>query len=91
MNAYEGKEAWFITGSQHLYGEEALQQVAANSQHIVAALNAEGQRPDTPVMVAFLLGTVAAGHQGQSRYEQGGVVSGRESPVGAQSCYQGVR
>lgn len=30
---------WFITGSQHLYGEKVLQQVAANSQELVAALN----------------------------------------------------
>ncbi|MEJ7739974.1 MAG: L-arabinose isomerase [Chitinophagaceae bacterium] len=27
-------EAWFVTGSQHLYGEETLKQVAANSQII---------------------------------------------------------
>ena len=45
MKAYESKEAWFITGSQHLYGEEALQQVAANSGHIVDALNASNVLP----------------------------------------------
>ena len=38
-------EVWFITGSQHLYGPAALQQVAANSQHVVAALNASGTLP----------------------------------------------
>jgi L-arabinose isomerase len=38
-------EFWFVTGSQHLYGEAALKQVAANSQHIVAALNASGALP----------------------------------------------
>ena len=32
-------EAWFVTGSQHLYGEETLQQVAAHSQAIAAALD----------------------------------------------------
>jgi hypothetical protein len=32
-------QVWFITGSQHLYGEETLKQVAADSQHIVKALN----------------------------------------------------
>ena len=26
-------EVWFVTGSQHLYGEETLKQVAAHSQH----------------------------------------------------------
>lgn len=36
------KEIWFLTGSQHLYGEETLKKVAANSQEIVKALNAGG-------------------------------------------------
>lgn len=38
-------EVWYVTGSQHLYGEETLNQVAANSQHIVAALNDSGTWP----------------------------------------------
>ncbi|HSV15506.1 MAG TPA: L-arabinose isomerase [Tepidisphaeraceae bacterium] len=38
-------EIWFITGSQHLYGESALKQVAANSQKMVDALNASGRLP----------------------------------------------
>jgi L-arabinose isomerase len=33
-------EVWFITGSQHLYGQETLKQVAAHSQEIVNDLNA---------------------------------------------------
>lgn len=33
------KEIWFVTGSQHLYGEETLKQVAKNSSEIVAGLN----------------------------------------------------
>ncbi|MCP4006277.1 MAG: hypothetical protein GY725_19010, partial [bacterium] len=32
-------EVWFVTGSQHLYGEQALAQVAANSQQVVAGFN----------------------------------------------------
>jgi len=32
-------QVWFVTGSQHLYGDETLRQVEANSKHIVAALN----------------------------------------------------
>jgi L-arabinose isomerase len=32
-------QVWFLTGSQHLYGEAALKQVAANSQQVVAGLN----------------------------------------------------
>ncbi|PYI68129.1 L-arabinose isomerase [Arthrobacter livingstonensis] len=35
-------EVWFLTGSQHLYGEEVLAQVAAQSQEIADALNASG-------------------------------------------------
>jgi L-arabinose isomerase len=33
-------ELWFIVGSQHLYGEEAIRQVAEHAKQIVAALNA---------------------------------------------------
>ena len=33
-------EVWFVTGSQHLYGPETLQQVADNSRKVVAALDA---------------------------------------------------
>jgi L-arabinose isomerase len=38
-------EIWFVTGSQHLYGPEALAQVAAHSQEIAAFLNAEKAIP----------------------------------------------
>lgn len=33
------KEIWFVTGSQHLYGNETLKKVAQNSQQIVKGLN----------------------------------------------------
>ena len=33
-------EIWFLTGSQHLYGPETLQQVAVNSQAITSGLDA---------------------------------------------------
>ena len=36
-------EVWFITGSQHLYGEETLKQVAAHSQEIAKGLDNSGQ------------------------------------------------
>jgi L-arabinose isomerase len=32
-------EIWFLTGSQHLYGPEAIEQVGQHSQEIAAALN----------------------------------------------------
>ena len=43
-------EVWFVTGSQHLYGEETLRQVAAHSQTIAAALDAA---PQIPVKIVF--------------------------------------
>src|SRR4029079_6577424 len=45
-----GFEVWFVTGSQHLYGPETLQQVAEHSQKIADALH----RSDIiPVAVKF--------------------------------------
>src|SRR6195952_1430422 len=38
-------EIWFITGSQHLYGEDALRQVAANGKGIVDQLQGVGRLP----------------------------------------------
>jgi L-arabinose isomerase len=38
-------EIWYVTGSQHLYGEKALKTVAANSKKIVAALSASKRLP----------------------------------------------
>ncbi len=45
LDSLKQLEVWYVTGSQHLYGEAALNQVAANSQHIVQALNAAGTLP----------------------------------------------
>jgi L-arabinose isomerase len=42
-------EVWFITGSQHLYGEETLRLVAEHSQHIADGLNADAKIPVTIV------------------------------------------
>ncbi|MGA9591074.1 MAG: hypothetical protein WBV11_14690, partial [Salegentibacter sp.] len=41
----ENKEIWFVTGSQHLYGEETLKQVAQNSAEIVKGLNDSKHTP----------------------------------------------
>ena len=38
-------EIWFVTGSQHLYGPETLEQVAADARAIAAALHAETTIP----------------------------------------------
>ena len=43
-------EVWFVTGSQHLYGEETLRQVASDSTAIAGALD---QSDKIPVKVVF--------------------------------------
>src|SRR5437764_15240665 len=43
-------EVWFVTGSQHLYGEEALAEVAKHSEKMSKALAAA---PELPVRVLF--------------------------------------
>lgn len=43
MKNLASPEIWFLTGSQHLYGQETLRQVGEHSQKMVAELNA-GQR-----------------------------------------------
>jgi L-arabinose isomerase len=43
-------EVWFVTGSQHLYGEETLRQVADDSQKIAEALDAA---PEIPIRIVF--------------------------------------
>lgn len=43
-------EVWFVTGSQHLYGEETLKEVAQHSRQIAASLNNAKQ---IPVRVIF--------------------------------------
>src|SRR6478752_4214914 len=43
-------EIWFVTGSQHLYGEETLKQVAEHSQKIASFLN---EAKNIPVTIVF--------------------------------------
>jgi L-arabinose isomerase len=43
-------EVWFITGSQHLYGEETLKLVAEHSQQIAKGLDSN---PQTPVRIVY--------------------------------------
>lgn len=43
-------EVWFVTGSQHLYGEETLKQVAAHAEEIAKSLDGARQ---IPVRVVF--------------------------------------
>jgi len=39
MTEINHSEIWFLTGSQHLYGDEALKAVKSNARNIVATLN----------------------------------------------------
>lgn len=50
MDSLNGKEIWFITGSQHLYGPETLNQVNTDSQAIAGALD---NSQKIPVRVLF--------------------------------------
>ena len=43
-------EVWFVTGSQHLYGPKTLEEVAAHSKEIAAAL---GASKEIPVQMVF--------------------------------------
>ena len=43
------RQVWFLTGSQHLYGPETLQQVALQSQQIAKTLEESGDIPVTVV------------------------------------------
>ncbi|MDM5298833.1 L-arabinose isomerase [Bacillus pumilus] len=45
MLTSQKKEFWFVVGSQHLYGDEALQQVKADAQTMTDALNESGVLP----------------------------------------------
>ncbi len=50
MPELAGYEIWFLTGSQHLYGEQTLRQVAEQSQEIARTLSAA---PEIPVTVTW--------------------------------------
>jgi L-arabinose isomerase len=49
MNDLKNLEIWFVTGSQHLYGEETLKQVAEHSKEIATSLHNEKNIPVTVV------------------------------------------
>lgn len=49
-NKLKQLEVWFVTGSQYLYGEETLKQVAANSRVIAESLN---NNKNNPVLITW--------------------------------------
>ena len=48
MKPLDQFEVWFVTGSQDMYGAEALRQVAANARQVADELDAS---PDVPVRI----------------------------------------
>ncbi|MFI5054134.1 MAG: L-arabinose isomerase, partial [Acidimicrobiia bacterium] len=48
MKTLRDFELWFVTGSQQLYGDDAIRQVAAHSERIARATD---EAPDIPVRV----------------------------------------
>lgn len=48
---FADKAVWFVTGSQHLYGEETLRQVDADAGRIAAGL--DGMDPALPLKVLY--------------------------------------
>ena len=50
-------EVWFVTGSQHLYGDETLKKVAEHSQEIAKSLNTAGSIPVTVIFKPVLKST----------------------------------
>src|SRR6185295_7414083 len=50
MNNLKTLSLWFVTGSQHLYGDETLKKVAEHSQQIAKSLD---QSKQIPVSVVF--------------------------------------
>ena len=56
-SGFENIEVWFVTGSQHLYGEETLKQVAAHSLEIATSLSASENIPSNVVFKPVLKST----------------------------------
>jgi L-arabinose isomerase len=54
MKSLKSLEVWFTTGSQHLYGEETLEQVSAHSKEIAITLNNSDIIPVTVVFKPIL-------------------------------------
>jgi L-arabinose isomerase len=45
MKAFGNLEVWFVTGSQNLYGEETLKQVAVDAQKVASSLDQSAKIP----------------------------------------------
>jgi L-arabinose isomerase len=59
MAEQKTQELWFLTGSQHLYGDETLKQVARNSREIAEGLDRSAKLPAKVVWKPILTGPEA--------------------------------
>ena len=59
MAEQKTQELWFLTGSQHLYGDETLKQVARNSREIAEGLDRSAKLPAKLVWKPILTGPEA--------------------------------
>jgi L-arabinose isomerase len=62
MTQNQGPEIWFLTGSQSLYGDETLEQVAAQSREVAQTLGAAAEI-SVPIVWKPVLTTAEAIHQ----------------------------
>ncbi len=63
MSTHDDRQIWFLTGSQALYGDDTLRQVADQSAAIVQQLNAGGGIPLTVVFQPVLTESVGIHRQ----------------------------
>ncbi|PWD51890.1 L-arabinose isomerase [Serinibacter arcticus] len=59
LDPFAGREIWFLTGSQHLYGPETLEEVKENSRTIVGHLDGSAEIPVKVVFKDLLTDTEA--------------------------------
>ncbi|TGO05740.1 L-arabinose isomerase [Serinibacter arcticus] len=59
LDPFAGREIWFLTGSQHLYGPETLEEVTVNSREIVGHLDGSAEIPVRVVFKQLLTDTEA--------------------------------
>lgn len=59
LDPFTGREIWFLTGSQHLYGPETLEEVTVNSREIVGHLDGSAEIPVKVVFKQLLTDTEA--------------------------------
>ena len=60
--AFQGRQVWFLTGSQDLYGEEALRRVKEQSAEIAAGLDMQIlDRSDLQAKAPYISGEMIGG------------------------------